>query len=226
MTASRSPELVEVLRMALDSRLQEVHTALPGRIETYDAVNQLANVKPLLKRTVQADTGEDIIEELPVITNVPVAFPRSAQFKLTFPIVPGDYVLLVFNERSIDQFIEKGDDTDPVDFRMHQLADAVAYPGFYPKTRKLQQADTTDMVVGQDGGTAVIHFNPDGTISFTAKVASDAMALASLVKAEIDALRSTIASVVAVPNDGGAAIIAACAGHTVGDVKSDLIKAD
>lgn len=165
MTSSRSPELVEVLRAAVEAGLQDLHTALPAKVEKYDAAKQKVDVKPLLKRNVQLDDGTELLEELPVITNVPVVFPRSTGFKLTFPIAAGDHVLLVFIERSIDQFMEKGDDTDPVDFRTHHLADAVAIPGFYPTPVKLKEADVDNMVIGHDGGME-LHITPEDTAEF------------------------------------------------------------
>lgn len=231
MTTSRSPELVEVLRAAIDSRLQEVNTALPGQIDTYDALTQKASVKPLLKNTIQLDDGSELTEDLPIITDVPVAFPRSTNFKVTFPLKKGDYVLLVFNQRSIDQYMQKGSDTDPVDFRMHQLADAVAYPGFYPTTATLKKSDADDMVLGHDINTAVIHLKEDGTIHLAAKEAADAMALASKVEADFQAVVDAITNAVPLPQDGGAQlqaqIVAALSSAGVPNpVGSEIVKAD
>lgn len=148
MTKTRSPDLAEVLRASLDARLQELHTALPAKVEKFNKDEQTVDAKPLLQRTEQLDDGTEVTEPLPVITDVPVMFPRSGKFFFTFPIEKGDHVLLIFNERSIDKFIEKGDDTDPVDFRQHHLADAVAYPGFYPKPSKLSGFDSEAAVIG------------------------------------------------------------------------------
>jgi len=149
MTNTRTPDLAEVLRASLDARLQELHTALPAKVEKFDADTQKVDAKPLLKRNVQLDDGTELVEELPVITDVPVVFPRSGKFFFTFPIEKGDHVLLVFNERSIDDFMElAGDDTDPADFRMHHLADAVAFPGFFPTASKLAGFDKEAAVIG------------------------------------------------------------------------------
>ncbi len=114
---------------------------------------------------------------------------------------------------------------------MHHLADAVAFPGFYPKLTKLKNADLTDMVIGQDTGTAVIHFNPDGTINMTAKVATDAMALASKVEADFQNVVDAITNATPGSSDGGtqlqAQIVAALGTAGVpNSVGSDKVKAN
>ena len=39
--------LEQLLELALDSREEELHTALPGRVERYDAGSQTASVTPM-----------------------------------------------------------------------------------------------------------------------------------------------------------------------------------
>ena len=185
-----SPSWAEVIRSSVNSMLGDVHVALPGRIELWDPVTQKADVKPLIKRVFYTFERDRIVEELPVIPNVPVQFPRSFGFMVTFPLQKGDHVLLIFNERSIDQFMAKqGNDTDPLDVRRFDLSDAVAFPGFFPDAKALKNVDPTDMVMGQDAGV-VIHIKPTGEIHLGSKLAADAMALASKVDANQTALKT------------------------------------
>ena len=104
MGQTRSPDLAEVLRAAVFQGLADTHTAMPGRVEKYDSQRQKADVKPLLKRTVVNLDGTELSEELPVIPDVPVVFPRAGGFFISLPIKKGDFVLLVFCERSIDNY--------------------------------------------------------------------------------------------------------------------------
>jgi hypothetical protein len=55
--------------------------------------------------------------------------------------------------------------------------------------------------------------------------ATDFVALASIVMANLNALKDAIGNTVAVPNDGGAAIITAVAGVSFTDVKASQVKA-
>lgn len=162
--ASRSPEPQEVLRAAVEYALGDVHTALPGRIETFDPATQKANVKPLIQRRVATEEGDELLEELPILPQVPVVFPRTAGAFVTFPVAAGDHVLLVFNERSIDNFISgEGEDTDPDEFRMHDLGDAVALLGFYPDSKALteEELDTERLTVGTTAGGMRLHIAAD-----------------------------------------------------------------
>ncbi len=128
--ANETPSMAHVIRQAIESRLADVHTAMPATIESYDAATGMAAVAPCLKRKYAA-SGE--LVDLPVISNVPVLFPRGGGAAITFPLVKGDVVLLVFAERSVDAWKTEGGKVDPQDTRKHALSDAFAIPGGYPK---------------------------------------------------------------------------------------------
>lgn len=159
MPRSRSPALAEVLRIALDARLADLHVSLPGRVERYDPQTKLADVKPLIKATVVDDEDNEAKVSLPVIPNVPVLFQGAGGFRVSFPVKQGDTVLLVFAERSIDRWISQGGEVDPIDLRQHALADAIAIPGLNDMSRAWSDAGD-HMTAGKDGG-AQIHFKAD-----------------------------------------------------------------
>jgi len=187
--ASRSPEPQEVLRVALEYALSDVHTALPGRIEVWDPATQKADVKPLIQRLVATESGEELVEELPILPQVPVVFPRTTGAFITFPVAAGDHVLLLFNERSIDKFMAgEGEDTDPDEYRMHDLSDAVALLGFYPDSKAIAEADLDPdrLTVGTAEGGMRLHiaadhvevtFDSGSTVKFEAKDADATMVL-------------------------------------------------
>ena len=222
--ASRSPEPQEVLRAAMEYAVGEVHTALPGRIETWDPVTQKANIKPLIQRLVATESGEELVEALPVLPQVPVIFPRTAAYHITFPVAAGDHVLLVFNERSIDKFIAgNGEDTDPDEYRMHDLSDAVAFLGFYPDAKAISELSADSLALGHVDGVSV-HVAPD-KIELGERNASDAAVLDSALQTElgrvknelttlvndITVLKAAFTAWVVNPLDGGAALKAAAA---------------
>jgi hypothetical protein len=182
---SRSPTAPEVLRQAIEGYyLSDLHTMLPGRVEEYDSSKQEASVKPLIQRLVLTEDGEQILEEIPIISNVPVAFPRVSSFFLSFPIKKGDLVMLHFAERSLDNWLGgQGEDTDPDEFRMHDLTDAVAYSGLYPFNRAIKDVDEVNMVLGADEGGLQIHITPDGVMEIKVDGAADeAVALGNKLK--------------------------------------------
>lgn len=198
----RTPTLAEVIRAAMDHRLRQVHVALPGRVESYNAEEQRADVQPMIQELTPTRAGGELLESLPVIPSVPVAFPRGGGYFLTFPIKAGDFVTLVFAERSIDTWVAgDGAEKNPDDFRTHDLSDAIAIPGFYPFGQSVgESAIDADLVMGKDGGST-IHIKDNGEIHLAAENADQFVALAqkvldelNQVKADLDAVKTTFDS--------------------------------
>lgn len=236
---SRTPTLAEVLKIAIQAAQAKLHVSLPGSVDTYDPALQVADVQPLLRFPVVASDGTELdADELPILRGVPVAFPRGGGGFLSFPLVRGDLVHLVFVERSMDQWLNgEGELTTPADFRMHSLSDPVAYPALYPRGRALANAHAENLVWGFDEG-AQVHVRPDGEVHLAANDAADYVALAQLVKSEISALRNTVDALVTSYNahvhpgvtsgPAATAVIAAPASPpaAVGDVAAEKVKAD
>lgn len=121
--------LVNAIKNAIEQRMINVHTAIPAKVVSFNASENTISAQPLLKKRFRDGTSEF----LPQIQNVPVCFPQGGGGILTFPLRADDPVLLVFSERSIDVWWEKGGIVDPLDNRKHNLSDAFAIPGIQPK---------------------------------------------------------------------------------------------
>lgn len=173
--SSRSPDDTELLNMAIESWLTDIHTCMPGRVDSYDSKTQMATIKPLLKRRIVHGDGSEALEILPPITNVPIHFHRAAGFFISFPIEKGDLVTLHFCETSIDNYMSgTGEDTDPDEFRHHDLSDAIAVPGFYPFKRSINDISSVNLVIGKDNGGAQIHITPNGIVKIGSDLSADA----------------------------------------------------
>lgn len=151
-------DLFEAIKSVVWNVLCGVHTCLPGRIEKYDHVKQKAEVKPLLRKHYV--DGE--VKELPLIANVPVLWPRTADFVLSAPLVKGDGVLLLFAERSLDEWLSEGGLATPQYRRKFDLSDAVAIPGLYSFKGNGPIQGNDDVQVRYKG--ASIRIKPDGEI--------------------------------------------------------------
>lgn len=123
-----TPSLNEVISTAIETRLLDLHTALPGQIVSYNSANQSCVVQPCIKKKYEDGT----VVNIPQITNVPVVFPRAGKAFISLPLKAGDYVLIIFSERSMDLFSNLGGVVDPKDPRKHHVTDAIAIPGVYP----------------------------------------------------------------------------------------------
>lgn len=138
--------LPDLLRAAFAEQARNMHTAMPGEIVDYDSGQQRASVRPALDRNVNGAR-----EALPVINNVPVIFPRSGGAFMTFPVSAGDSCLLIFTERSLDEWKGQGGTIAPDDPRAFDLSDACAIMGF----SSFNAAGGSDDVVISYGGSTV-----------------------------------------------------------------------
>ena len=157
----RTPTLTEVIQTAIESYLVELNTSMPGEIVSYDASTQTATVQPLFKRTF-VNGIEPVVLDLPQITSVPVMFPRSADSFIHFPIATGDPCLIIFAQRSLDNWAQSGGCVDPDDDRRHDLSDAIAIPGLSASNNSFEVSDPEAVTV--KNGDSEIILKSDGTI--------------------------------------------------------------
>lgn len=156
MSDSTTPTFTEVIKNAIEARLVDVHTSIPGEVVAFYPEKQMADVQPALKRKF----ANGKIEPLPVVTNVPVVYPRSSNSIIYFPLSKGDSVLMIFAERSIDRWAAQGGIVDPADVRKFHLSDAVCIPGPYSAAQSFTVPDPTKMFLLF--GEAMVQMNDQG----------------------------------------------------------------
>ena len=191
MTTARDAQL---WRKILDSRLAEVHTAIPGKVTKFDAATQTVDVQPMIKHVVETRDGGELEESYPEIYNVPVMYPRSGAYFVAFPLVVGDFVTILFNEWSIDRFRDAGTEVHPVDVQRHAFSGAVAFPcGPFPSADPI--GETIDgLILGKDGG-ALVRIGSDGVVKLGASAATVAfLAMAQATESRLQALESAMNS--------------------------------
>lgn len=127
-------DLGQIIQLGVEKKLCDINIAMPCKIVSYNPTKNLAVVQPAFKRKYKQETSAN---DIPPISNVPVIFPRMGDAQLTFPVNPGDEGQLLFNQRSIDGWIDKGGELDPVDSRKFALSDAVFIPGLHSQSKPL-----------------------------------------------------------------------------------------
>jgi hypothetical protein len=148
--------LLQVIKNLIKKDRENLHTSLPGEIVEYDHSKRKAKVKPLIKFRKRDGT----FLEYPIITGVPVVFPCSSTASIIFPIKRGDKCLLVFAERSIDEWLFDGRDMEPMIPRLHSISDCVAIPGLQPFTQS-NPADEGNVEIHNGSQKVVIKQNGD-----------------------------------------------------------------
>jgi hypothetical protein len=121
-----------------------MNTCIPAQVESFDSLAGTVTAKPSIKRKYVKD--EEVVE-MPPVYNVPVVFPRANDAVITFPIKKGDTVLLVFSQRSLERWKLQGGTVEAGDPRHHDLSDAIAIPGIYPKVKPILGYDSDNLVV-------------------------------------------------------------------------------
>ena len=207
-TPNAKPNLSRLLRDAGAQAREQVRVAIPAVVISFDAAAGTCCAQPLIQEPL-ADGGH---RTDPALADVPVCYPGTARDRVRFPLVKGDQVLLVFQDRAIDGWalgLQLPEATSPkaqtpAERRHHDFTDAVAYPisTCAPANRPIA-SDRLEVTHGDvtlaltDAGTALIH---DGT-------ASQAVALAT--KADLDALALYVRKQFGAAGTGGV-------GHTHG----------
>ena len=159
--------LSDAVQAAIRYQLSNLNTALPAKIIEYDYQTRKASVQPVLNRVYT----DGIIEEMPIITNVPLLFPGSSNITFSFPVNSGDYCLLIFSQRSLDQWLPTGGIVTPLDPRKFDLSDAIAIPGLRPFNETWQATSNNEFLIEFKGSQIKVLSNGDIILKTGDKVA-------------------------------------------------------
>ena len=161
-------EMVDVLDTWLQGRMEEIHTSLPGRIQTYDPKTRLATVVPSVRiRSLHGD-----LLEIKPIAKVPVVWPSTGVFAMIpAKMEAGDGVLLHFTEAGIGNWLSGKGTMDAEDETRFSLHDCIASPGLQqPKGLQVQDLLGADyglvgtkgeVIGGKDGKVVVKNTDTD-----------------------------------------------------------------
>ncbi len=161
--------------------LAEAHVSMPGKVESFDADSQTADIQPQIKRRLRHEDGTVTFERLPKIPNVPVLYFRAGGFFDYAPLQQGDRVVLHFTDYSLDEWWEQGRETEPKFAHSHELTDCFATPGGYTKADPLSSMGTSKQRIG----TSDLHISNDGSVIKIGDGASEFIALAQKVLTEL-----------------------------------------
>lgn len=164
--------LSDYLNSEFEMSMATIWTACPGVVTgvSGDFGDLRVTVRPSVNELYADGTTEEHLE----ILSVPVVMPGGKNSLVSFPLNVGDTVLLVFSNRSIDNFkIGNGQPTVPNDARKFEAEDAIAIPGLYPfsrsanrpSVRKYPHNPKTDLVIAHNlssGTEVMIHLKQSG----------------------------------------------------------------
>lgn len=115
----------EAIRIAITNFISEVNVCLPGRIvKVLDFKKRKISVQAEVKKVFL--DGDELTP--PIIENVPLLYCGTSEGILKFPIKINDKVTIVFSQRSLDNWLSKGELTTPGVNRKFDMSDAIAIP--------------------------------------------------------------------------------------------------
>lgn len=195
------------IRLATDSGLNVIHTCLPGVILTYDHETQKATVQPSLRKVYQTKDaqGNNLVQNMPVLNAVPVIFQRSGTTSISFPLKPGDRVLVLVSERSLDEWIASTENqVTPQDPRKFHLSDATCIPGLYPFSDPLPLENNQDFVIKHEGSSITIKGDGEVDIKTSSKVAigTSTNEVLKIISDLLDSLSTSITTPIGDPIQG------------------------
>lgn len=104
--------------------VNEIHTAIPGTIVSFDPVKGTALVKPNGKYI----TSDGILLDYPQIPEIPVVFPfcETQEIGMAFPVEKGDSCLLIVSEVELDEWLTGAEAEGSLKF---DLTNSICIPG-------------------------------------------------------------------------------------------------
>lgn len=148
---------IELLNTIISNKLADMNICMPAKIIGYDHTKRKAKVQPALNQ--RYNDGE--VVKLPIIFNVPVIHPSSGGASIIFPVAIGDDVLLVFSQRSLEEWLQNGEQVTPDDPRQNDLTDAIAFLGLNPFNKISFAENNEDLLISYSGSK--IRFKNSGS---------------------------------------------------------------
>lgn len=185
----------------------ELHTALPGIVQAFDAATQTARVRLAIKRITRGGEAVAISDLL----DCPVQFPRFGNFILTGPVAAGDECLVVFAERAFDNWFEKGGVQEPSEYRLHDYSDGFVIPGFSsrPKAGQVAGGAAGDALELRTlDGTTVLRIDADGKVYVGQKLLAQPTLLATTYRTAEGAMNAALVAALTALGVFAAAVVA------------------
>lgn len=152
-----TPDMAATFEGAKRQTMQAINCVQIGEIQAFDTTTQLASIKLTFKQVkdIQED-GTRTLQEYPVLLECPVFFLFGGADFLSMPIAVGDFCIVLFADREIDQWLNHGADQYPVSIRTHDISDAIALVGIRPLTDSLVGYITNGIRLSHGGGNATV----------------------------------------------------------------------
>ena len=159
--------LEEELQGLTAELMAELMVGLPGKVASYDAATQTADVDVMLRRPLRVDEDEEGELEF-------VAYPRLPRVRvmnlawgawtITAPLAAGDPCFVQVLDADPSAYLRTGNASNPERLGRHRLAFAVCWPALRPDPAAISNAHADRMVIGKDGDSPRIELTAAGGV--------------------------------------------------------------
>lgn len=147
----------QIYENLINEALFRTRCCIPCIIQSYNSEQNTVECQPAIRERIINEDGTIQYMNLPLLINVPVAFPGSKSFTYKFVLEKNDECLVLFSDLSIDNFWEKSSLQNPVEVRRHDLSDGIAIPCKLSLPNWKEQSK------------AIIEVDKEGSITFNTK---------------------------------------------------------
>ncbi len=157
----------EIYHKLADTLSAQIKVAMPGIIQSFNPVKQTAVIQLSIYDRINLN-GIVTWEQIPLLVDVPVMFPRAGGYSITFPVTEGNECLVIFADMCIDaQYQNGGINNIQMDRRRHDLSDGFAIITGTSQPNSLASVNTSSLIIQKDDGTATIKL-AENAINITA----------------------------------------------------------
>lgn len=157
-TDERAPSERREQDLKLRQAAINTRVAMPGIIQSFDATEQTVTVQCAIREKINMD-GNLSWQDIPLLLDVPIIFPRAGNYILTMPIQAGDECLVVFGDSCMDAWWQSGGVQNQIDCRRHDLSDGYAIVGLYSQPRRISNYSTNTAQLRNLSGSAYVELS-------------------------------------------------------------------
>ena len=157
-TDERAPSERREQDLKLRQTAINLRVAMPGIIQEFNSTEQTVTVQCAIREKINMD-GDLSWQDIPLLLDVPVIFPRAGNYILTMPIQAGDECLVVFGDSCMDAWWQSGGVQNQIDCRRHDLSDGYAIVGLYSQPRRINNYSTSTAQLRTLSGDAYVELS-------------------------------------------------------------------
>lgn len=147
------PELSDVLALQKQDVFASLNCVKVGNITAFDATKKTAQIQILFKRQFPDGTTASY----PILLDCPVFTLQGGGAYLQMPIAAGDQCIVLFSDRSLDEWYQNGAEAVPSSPRMHDMSDAIAIVGINALNSAAPATPSNKAILSYQGSTYEIN---------------------------------------------------------------------